>query len=129
MGPRAGADRGRRPVVIGAVKTVVALAAPILARIGGDRLPAWTTGRGARALGWIAAVTLTAYGATLTIVGLLVQAGVVEASADAGARALAWHTYLWDPWFAVWGLAFVIALRLSRPDRRDGRARQAEIVS
>ena len=60
---------------------------------------------------WLAAVVLTVYGAVLTGVGLLVQADVVSASADADTRALRWHTYLWDPWFLVWGLLLLIALR------------------
>ena len=66
-------------------------------------------------------MTLTIYGGALTIVGLLVQAGVVDAAADADSKALAWHAYLWDPWFAVWGGAFVVALWRSR------RARQAMV--
>ena len=85
--------------VIVAVKTAVAIAAPVLVEPGGARLPSWTTGRVPRALGWIAAAVLTVYGGALTIAGLLVEAGVVEASADADPKALAWHAYLWDPWF------------------------------
>ncbi len=99
-----------------ALKIIVALAAPILIGIGSDRLPAWTTARVPRALGWIAAATLTVYGGIYTIAGLLVQTGAVEATADTDPKALAWHAYLWDPWFAVWGLAFVVALWLSRRD-------------
>ncbi|MET0457919.1 MAG: hypothetical protein ABW195_01635, partial [Ilumatobacteraceae bacterium] len=67
-----------------------------------------------RILGWIAAVTLTIYGGLLTLVGLLVEAGVVDASADADHKALAWHAYFWDPWFLLWGAAFVIALWRTR---------------
>jgi len=47
---------------------------------------------------------LTIYGLALTGVGLLVQAGAIHAPATADHRALAWHAYLWDPWFLVWGL-------------------------
>lgn len=100
---------------VAVLKTMVALAAPILAGVGGDWLPAWTRARVPRALGWAAAATLTLYGGVLTIVGVLVQTGVADASTDADPTALAWHTYLWDPWFAVWGLAFLLALWLSRP--------------
>jgi len=107
--------------LIVALKTVVAVAAPVLVGVGADRLPGWTASRVPRVLGWIAAVTLTIYGGALTIVGLLVQAGVVDAAADADSKALAWHAYLWDPWFAVWGGAFVVALWRSR------RARQAMV--
>ena len=57
---------------------------------------------------------LTGYGLVLTAVGLLVQAGVVAASAGADHRALEWHAYLWDPWFLVWGLLVTAALLRSR---------------
>lgn len=98
---------------VAALKLVVAVAAPVLAGIGAGRLPAWTRGRLPRRLGWVAAVTLTLYGGLLTATGLLVQAGVIDAAADADDKALAWHAYLWDPWFLLWGIAFVLSLRLS----------------
>jgi hypothetical protein len=66
-----------------------------------------------RILSWVEAVVLVAYGGLLTVVGLLVQADVVHAAATADRRALAWHTYLWDPWFLIWGLLVVVALWLS----------------
>lgn len=99
------------------VKAVVAIAALVLVGAGGIAWPTWMTGRLARLLGWVAAVVLVLYGGLLTIVGLLVEAGVVDAAADADERALAWHAYLWDPWFAVWGAAFVVALWRDRSAR------------
>lgn len=68
----------------------------------------------ARLLAWIAAAILVAYGAVLTLVGLLVQADIIHRSAGADQRALAWHAYLWDPWFLVWGLLIGAALLQSR---------------
>ena len=65
-------------------------------------------GRGGRAvwvLSWLAAGILILYGFVLSAVGWLVQAGVIHASATADHRALAWHAYLWDPWFLVVGAA------------------------
>lgn len=114
--------RERRPSVvialwlIAVLKAGVAVAAPVLV-LGPGRSPDWTTGRAARALSWIAAVVLTGYGGVLTAAGLLVQGGAVEAAADADQRALAWHAYLWDPWFFGWGLAFLTCLWLTRPGR------------
>jgi hypothetical protein len=73
-----------------------------------------------RGAAWLAAVVLVAYGGVLTLVGLLVQAEIVQASAHANHRALRWHAFLWDPWFLVW-LLLATALALSRrpvPDRR-----------
>ena len=67
-----------------------------------------------RALTWIEAAILTVYGLILTAVGLLVQAGVIGTPANADHRALAWHAYLWDPWFLVWGLLVTAALLRSR---------------
>jgi Protein of unknown function (DUF3995) len=67
-----------------------------------------------RALAWIEALILTAYGLVWTAVGLLVQAGVIGTAASADHRALEWHAYLWDPWFLVWGLLVTAALIRSR---------------
>jgi Protein of unknown function (DUF3995) len=61
-------------------------------------------------LAWTAAVILTAYGAVLTFVGLLLQAGVLSIPADADHHALRWHAFLWDPWFLIWGVALTTAL-------------------
>lgn len=108
--------RERSPAVVVSLWIVVLMklvgaAAPLVfAGVGAQRLPAWTTGRRARVLGWIAAVGLTLYGGLLSTVGLLVQAGVIDAADDADERALAWHAYLWDPWFTLWGAAFAVAM-------------------
>lgn len=78
-------------------------------------------GRGGRAvwvLAWLAAGILILYGAVLSGVGWLVQAGVIHASATADHRALAWHAYLWDPWFLGWGLLIAGALVRARAPRR-----------
>jgi len=102
-------------LAIAALKLLVALAAPVLVGVGRGHLPAWTSGRTPGTLGWIAAVTLTVYGGLLTVAGLLVEAGAIDASEDADHRALAWHAWFWDPWFLLWGAAFVVALGRTRP--------------
>jgi hypothetical protein len=63
----------------------------------------------------VEAVVLTAYGSVLTIAGMLVHFGVIQPAADADHRAIAWHAFLWDPWFAAWGILVATALLLSRP--------------
>jgi hypothetical protein len=97
---------------------VIAAVLPLLAVTAdtstGSRWPSLTRARVIRGLTWIEAVILTGYGLVLTAVGLLVQAGVVAASAGADHRALEWHAYLWDPWFLVWGLLVTAALLRSR---------------
>lgn len=70
-----------------------------------------------RSLAWVEGTVLFAYGLVLTGVGLLIQLGVVEPTADADHRALAWHAFLWDPWFLAWGFLVLAALRLSRRQR------------
>jgi hypothetical protein len=65
---------------------------------------------------WAGALTLTLSGLVLTAVGLLVQSGLIRAGAGADHRALAWHAYLWEPWFLRWGLfATAALLRAGRP--------------
>ena len=67
------------------------------------------------ALAWAEAGLLTVYGLVLAGAGWLEQAGVVAPGASADHRAVAWHAYLWDPWFLVWGLLVTAALLRSRP--------------
>lgn len=113
---RWGRERGVAVVLalagIAVLKLVVAVAAPILARLG--RPPRWMTGRVPRLLGWIAAIALTVYGGALTVAGLLVELDVIDPAADADRHALAWHTWFWDPWFLLWGVGFVIVLWRTR---------------
>jgi hypothetical protein len=63
---------------------------------------------------WTEAAVLVVYGLVLSTAGLLVQLGIVHASASADRRALAWHAYLWDPWFLLWGLLVIAALLRAR---------------
>jgi hypothetical protein len=30
-------------------------------------------------------------------------------------RAIAWHAFFWDRWFAAWGGAFTVAIGRNRP--------------
>ena len=100
-----------------AVLKLIAAALPVLAvrHRGRSRRD-----RNLWALTWIAAGVLILYGLAFTVAGLLVQTGAIHASSTADHRALAWHAYLWDPWFLIWGLLIAAALLLS------GRARSLE---
>jgi hypothetical protein len=83
----------------------------VVERVGWTRAPRWE-----RFLSWAIGVVLTIYGGVLTAVGLAVQTGLLSASAHADHRALAWHAFLWDPWFGVWGLCVLLGLgTLGRP--------------
>jgi Protein of unknown function (DUF3995) len=101
--------------VIVVCKLIGAAAPLVFAGVGRTRLPAWTRARWLRTLGWAVAIGLTAYGGVLTFAGLLVEAGVFDLAADADEHAIAWHTYFWDPWFALWGAAFVVTMWRTRP--------------
>jgi hypothetical protein len=70
-----------------------------------------------RRLAALEAVVLTLYGLVLSMVGWLVQVGVIAQGASADRRALAWHAFLWDPWFLVWGLLVWAALWRSSAGR------------
>jgi hypothetical protein len=122
----------RTPVALVAIVAVVAL------KVVAALLPGWAVSpdgspvypsarrRVVRALAWVEAVLLTGYGAVMTVGGVLVTTGVVEAASGADDRAIAWHAYLWDPWFGIWGLAATVALLASRrpPARTDGNRRR-----
>ncbi len=123
---RWGRERGSVVVLaligVALLKLVVAMAAPILAGLG--RPPASMTGRVPRVLGWIAAITMTLYGGILTTAGVLVELGAIDPAADADRHAIAWHAWFWDPWFLLWGIAFVIVLWRTRRVPTVGRARR-----
>jgi Protein of unknown function (DUF3995) len=67
-----------------------------------------------RVLAWAEAAILTVYGLVLAGAGWLVQSGLIAPAASADHRALAWHAYLWDPWFLLWGALVTAALVRSR---------------
>lgn len=96
--------------------------AVVVLKLIASALPIWATTpdhartrvRILRRLAGLEAIILVVYGLLLTTVGLLVQVDVIARSAHADQRALAWHAFLWDPWFLVWGLMVAAALGLSR---------------
>jgi len=90
---------------VAAILKTIAAALPLIAlrRLNGP----WN--RKVWALAWTEAGVLILYGLVLTAAGLLIQVGVLHPSAP-DTRALAWHAYLWDPWFLVWGLLVTAAL-------------------
>jgi hypothetical protein len=100
-----------------AVLKIIGAIVPLAA--AGVRPRQATTGqrRQMRVLAWLEAAILTIYGLVLTGAGLLVQSGVIASAASADHRALAWHAYLWDPWFLLWGVLITAALVRSRQPR------------
>ena len=83
---------------------VIKMVAAVLPLLALRRVTSSGWNRAVSLLAWIEAGILTVYGLVLTVVDMLVQAGTIHQSAGADHRALAWHAYLWDPWFLIWGL-------------------------
>jgi hypothetical protein len=106
----------------GGAVVIVGLWAVVVLKLVAAAMPAWaitarTSGRDRR-VAWrvtlLEATVLTGYGLVLTGAGLLVQLGMVNPGVGADHRALAWHAFLWDPWFLVWGLAVAAAIYKAR---------------
>jgi hypothetical protein len=98
---------------------IVAAALPLLAL---RRLSSLAWNRTWWVLAWTEAAALTLYGLVYTVGGLLIQADVV-AAVNPNHRALAWHAYLWDPWFLLWGLLVAAALLRGRHRRSQAPPR------
>jgi hypothetical protein len=81
---------------------------PLFVRIFGQRLL-----RSARFGAWVAACCLTFWGFTQTVFFLLLKFRLFDVSYWNDERVVNWHTFLWDPWFLVWGVCLMLALRLS----------------
>lgn len=65
-------------------------------------------------LSWIGGPGLVVYGGVNAVAAGASLLGWVDAGAT-DRRALFGHAILWDPLFAIWGLALLIGLALSRP--------------
>ncbi len=118
-------ERGGRAGDVGVVlllwaAVVLKLIAAVLPLVVIYRRPAGRWQRLVRGAAWICGVVLFTYGLALTAVGLLVQLGVVAASATADHRALAWHAFLWDPWFLLWGILVLGSLFAARARAANG---------
>ncbi len=93
-------------VWVAVVLKMIASFLPLLVVQAGDPRPTAKTwwGHSLRLLGWTEAGILTLYGLVLTAVELLAESGAIAVPPHADRLALAWHAYLWDPWFLLWGL-------------------------
>ena len=67
-----------------------------------------------RVCAWAEGAVITLYGFVFTSVELAVEVGTIHQGKTTNRRALAWHAYLWDPWFLAWGLLVITALLLPR---------------
>jgi Protein of unknown function (DUF3995) len=62
---------------------------------------------------------LVLYGGLLVVVGSLVLIGVIHPSTPVDRSALAWHVWVWDMWFLIWGLLLGLAVHGTRRPTRD----------
>ncbi|NYE38381.1 hypothetical protein F4692_003529 [Nocardioides cavernae] len=104
-------------VPIGVVKLVAAWFPMVVARRG------WPARRLVRAACWVGALVLLAWGGLNTVVGNLVLAGAIVPDGGFDRPGMVGHAYLWDPLFAAWGCALLVAMVVTRrpspagPDR------------
>lgn len=116
--------RAREPAMIallwltGLLKFAAGLLALALARPWGRAFPRQLLLIAA----WSGAILLTTYGGVLTLGGVLLLTGVIPASGTADWTAIRWHTFLWDPWFLLWGILLATAaLQYGREPRLSRR--------
>lgn len=106
------ADSGSLAVSAGLLAIAIAKLAgawiPLLAETG--RIPGR---RGWRFLSWIGGPALILYGGVNAIAASLALWGWIDTEI-VDRRAMIGHAYLWDPHFALWGIALTVALFLSR---------------
>jgi hypothetical protein len=100
------------------VTLTLAVWAAVLLKVVGALVPALAClppGRpGFRVCAWAEGAVITLYGFVLTSVELTAEVGIIHPGKTTDRRALAWHAYLWDPWFLIWGFLVIIALLLTR---------------
>jgi hypothetical protein len=89
------------------LKVLGGLLALALAQPRWDLVPARALG----IAGWIAGGLITLYGAGNLIQHGLMEAGAVDTPDDLGSEAVTWHLALWDPWWLLGGILFLLAAR------------------
>ena len=64
---------------------------------------------------WAAAAGMLVWGGLNAVVAHLVLAGAIAPGADDDHAGMIGHAWIWDPLFALWGLALAVALVVGRP--------------
>lgn len=99
-------------LALGGIALVKALGGVVPLLVEAGRWPG--SRRWWRALEWVGAAGLLLYGGVNAVVAGLVLAGVIRPDGGYDAAAMWGHAALWDPLFALWGLALGIGLWRSR---------------
>ncbi len=103
----------------GAVKVLGALCALALVRPWGQALPR----RLLLIPAWLAGAGMVAYGGIPLVVNGLMLAGLLVIPGSVDWTAIRWHVVLWDPWWLLGGVLFVVA---ARSDQRRSRPQPVE---
>ena len=70
------------------------------------------------ALAWIGGAGLALYGGVNLIVEWLVVVGVIQMNGLEVTEGIRWHAWLWDPWWLLGGVLFLLAAWRYRRSRR-----------
>jgi hypothetical protein len=105
------AGREREPLFVailwgtGALKAIAGVGPLALARPWGGRIPRWIS----LVATWSAGVLFALYGGANLAVRGLMAAGAIETPASMHSTAARWHLLLWDPWWLLGGVLFIVA--------------------
>lgn len=78
----------------------------------------WPLRRATRALCWVGAAVLVAWGGMNTLVGNAVLLGLVHPQGGFDRSAMIGHAWIWDPLFLAWGLTLLVWLFSTRKASR-----------
>jgi hypothetical protein len=91
----------------GVLKVIGGLVALALVQPWGRVIPRWMRST----VAWGIGVALILYGGANLAVRALMALGVMETPASMYSTAAQWHLLLWDPWWVLGGVLFVLAAR------------------
>ncbi|MDR1518094.1 MAG: DUF3995 domain-containing protein [Dysgonamonadaceae bacterium] len=63
---------------------------------------------------WVAACCLTFWGFTQTSFFILLKIKLFNVDYWGDERVIDGHAFLWDPWFLLWGVCLILAMRFSK---------------
>ena len=104
----------------GALKAIAGLLALALVRPWGRLLPRWVP----LTATWVAGVGMLLYGAANLAVRAAMAAGLLATPGSMHSDAARWHLLLWDPWWVLGGVLFVLAAWSSRRRGSHGLGRR-----
>ena len=71
--------------------------------------PRWLPSSWRLALAWAGGVGLALYGGVQFVIEGLVLVGAIHVSGSVDWDGLRWHVWLWDPWWLLGGILFLLA--------------------